>query len=163
MIFITTGTQEPFDRMLKAVDEVAALFPNEEFVAQVFKDKYEPKHIKTFGFIEPKEFSTLFEKADLVVGHAGMGTIISALTTDKPIVVFPRIASLGEHRNEHQLATVKKLKELGYVRVAQDTEELKNILIDLCTDKNYLPLKKIGNYASESLLKAIKAEIKELL
>lgn len=53
------------------------------------------------------EFDKLCHDARLIVAHAGMGTIISAMTKGKPIIVFPRIAALGEHRNEHQLATSK--------------------------------------------------------
>ena len=61
----------------------------------------------------------------MIVAHAGMGTIISAMQHQKPIIIFPRIAALGEHRNEHQMATAKKMKELGYVHVAFNEKELK--------------------------------------
>ena len=32
-----------------------------------------------------------------MVGHAGMGTIITALQSAKPLLVLPRIGALGEH------------------------------------------------------------------
>ena len=48
----------------------------------------------------------------------------------KPMTVFPRIAKLDEHRNELQLATAEKMKELGYVYVANTAEELKALLVD---------------------------------
>ena len=80
-------------------------------------------------FLAPDEFDKLCHDARLIVAHAGMGTIISAMTKGKPIIVFPRIAALGEHRNEHQLATSKKMKELGYAYVANNKEELKEYLL----------------------------------
>ena len=150
MIFVTIGTQAPFDRFIKIIDEVAPQL-GEEIVAQVYKLGFEPKHIKTINFLAPDEFNELFDKARLVVAHAGMGTILSALQKNKPIIIFPRIAALGEHRNEHQLATAEKFKELGSVYVAMDEEELKALL--LCKDLK--PLAEIGDYASLSLIKSI--------
>lgn len=150
MIFCTIGTQAPFDRFLKIVDEVAAGL-DEEVVAQVYKSHYQAKNIKTVNFLPPDEFQELFKSARMIVAHAGMGTIISAMQQEKPIIVFPRIAKLGEHRNEHQLATAEKMKELGYVYVANDSEELRNLL----TNPNLRPLHKLGEYASRSLIEEI--------
>lgn len=66
----------------------------------------------------------------------------------KPIIIFPRIAALGEHRNEHQLATAQKMKELGYVYVANNAEELKELLIQ----PDLKPLHELGDFASQSLI-----------
>lgn len=150
MIFCTIGTQAPFDRFLKIVDEVAADL-DEEIVAQVYKSHYQTKNIKTVDLLPPDEFQELFKSARMIVAHAGMGTIISAMQQEKPIIVFPRIAKLGEHRNEHQLATAEKMKELGYVYVANDADELKNLL----ANPNLKPLHKLGEYASQSLIEEI--------
>lgn len=147
MIFCTIGTQAPFDRFLKIVDEVAVDI-HEEVVAQVYKSHYEAKNIKTVDFLPPDKFQAFFRSARIIVAHAGMGTIISAMQQCKPIVVFPRIAKLGEHRNEHQLATAAKMKELGYVYVANDAQELKRLL----SEPDLKPLHKLGEYASQSLI-----------
>ena len=147
MIFCTIGTQAPFDRFVKIVDEVAADL-NEEIIAQVAKSNYQAKNIKTLEFLAPDEFNELFSKARMIVAHAGMGTIISALKLEKPIIIFPRIAALGEHRNEHQLATAEKMKELGYVYVANNAEDLYKLL----TSKELKPLHKLGERASHSLI-----------
>lgn len=147
MIFCTIGTQAPFDRFMKIVDEVAADL-DEEVVAQVYKSHYQAKNIKTVNFLPPDEFQELFKSARMIVAHAGMGTIISAMQQGKPIIVFPRIAKLGEHRNEHQLATAEKMKELGYVYVANNADELRTLL----TNPNLKPLHKLGEYASQSMI-----------
>lgn len=147
MIFCTIGTQAPFDRFIKIVDEIAADL-DEEVVAQVYKSEYIAKNIRTVDFLAPDKFNELFSSARMVVAHAGMGTIISAMKQRKPIIIFPRIAKLGEHRNEHQLATAQKMKELGYVYVANDAEELKALL----TNPDLKPLHKLGNFASQSLI-----------
>ena len=150
MIFVTIGTQAPFDRFIRIVDEVAPLL-GEEIIAQVYQLGFEPRNIKTVNFLAPDEFNQLLCKARLIVSHAGMGTILSALQQHKPIIVFPRIAALGEHRNEHQLATAEKFKDLGSVYVAMNEEELKMLLMR----KDLKPLSEIGEYASESLIESI--------
>lgn len=150
MIFVTIGTQLPFDRLIKIIDELAPQL-HEEVVAQVYQCGFTPKNIKTVDFLAPDEFNTLFDKARLIISHAGMGTILSALQKDKPIIVFPRIAALGEHRNEHQLATARKFKEIGSVYVAMDEDELRTLLF--C--EVLKPLSEIGKYASRGLIESI--------
>jgi UDP-N-acetylglucosamine transferase subunit ALG13 len=154
MIFVTIGTQAPFDRFIKIIDEVAPHI-DDEIIAQVYKCGFTPKHIKTVDFLAPDEFNELFDKAQLIVSHAGMGTVLSALQKHKPIIIFPRIAALGEHRNEHQLATAEKFKELGSVYVAMNEQELKELMIR----KDLIPLHEIGPNASESLIKSIESFI----
>lgn len=150
MIFVTIGTQAPFDRFIRIVDEVAVQI-DEEVVAQVYQCGFEPKNIKTVDFLAPDEFNELFAKARLIVSHAGMGTILSAMQQHKPIIIFPRIAALGEHRNEHQLATAQKFKDMGTVYVAMNEEELKELMLR----KDLKCLHEIGERASESLIKSI--------
>jgi len=57
-----------------------------------------------------------------------MGTIITALELDKPILVMPRRGDLGETRNDHQLATARRLHALGLIEVALDEAELRSRL-----------------------------------
>ena len=42
----------------------------------------------------------------------------------KPIILVPRRAALGEHRNDHQLATVRQLAERPGILIAHDETEL---------------------------------------
>ena len=156
MIFVTIGTQAPFDRFIKAMDEIAGLI-DEPVIAQTFNGEYKAKNMKTFEFIPPDEFSKLFSEARLVVSHAGMGTIISALVQNKPIVVMPRIAALKEHRNEHQLATTKEFEKLGYIHVAHDETDLKNLILHT----EIKVLHSISQYASKELTDSIRGFILE--
>jgi UDP-N-acetylglucosamine transferase subunit ALG13 len=80
-----------------------------------------------------------------------MGTILSALQKDKPIIVFPRIAAMGEQRNEHQLATARKFKKTGSVNVAMNEEELTSMILK----GEQTTLQHIGNSASPSLIQSI--------
>lgn len=87
MIFCTIGTQAPFDRFVKIIDEVAAHL-DEEIIAQVYKSEYVAQNIRTVEFLPPDEFNKLFSKARLIVAHAGMGTIISASANTSLLLSF---------------------------------------------------------------------------
>ena len=140
----------PFDRLIRMLDEIAPQL-DEDIVAQVNGSGYLPRHINTIDLLPPDEFDRLFSSARLIVAHAGIGTIITAMQQQKPIIIFPRIAALGEHRNEHQLATATKMKEAGWVYVANTKEELSELL----QTPDLHPLCTIGGSASESLVESI--------
>lgn len=124
MIFVTVGSQGPFDRLIRAVDEWAALRSRSDVLAQIGKGKYIPQHIRFTEFVEPLEFKHLVEEAGLVVAHAGIGSIISALETAKPIVVMPRRAHFREQRNDHQVATARHFEAKGQIIVAYEEQSL---------------------------------------
>ena len=151
MIFATVGTQAPFDRFVKIVDDIASEI-SEEIVVQAFHDQYTPKNVRQVDFLPPDEFNELFSKARMIVAHAGMGTIISAMKQGKPIIVFPRIASLGEHRNEHQMATARQMERMNYVYVAYDEQQLRQLMLS----DDLKSLHSLGEFASESLIDDIK-------
>ncbi|MVN22037.1 glycosyltransferase [Mucilaginibacter arboris] len=159
MIFVTTGTQEPFDRLIKAIDEIAPMLSGDTIIAQATLQTYSVLNIKIFDFINPSKFNDLFKQADLIVSHAGMGTIISALQIEKPIIIMPRLLKYGEHRNGHQLATAKKFKELNYLHVADNEKELQQILLNTTREK-LTSMHKLGTFASESLINSLSNYIK---
>lgn len=127
MIFVTVGEQLPFDRLIRAMDQWAQRTGQEVF-AQVGHSDFKPYYIQSKPFLDQSEFDQKMEAAQLIVAHAGMGTIISALERGKPLVVMPRKASLGEHRNEHQSATASRFATLGHVWVVDDEQKLDEAL-----------------------------------
>lgn len=159
MIFVTIGTQEPFDRLIAAMDNIS-LKIGIEVVAQVSsRSKLKVKNMKTLDFISPTDFDTFFNKADLIVAHAGMGTIISALVNKKPLFVLAREKKLMEHRSDHQIATANYLEELGYLNVARDVNELEIKIIDFINNHRIDKMPSIGNFASNSLINSIRQDI----
>lgn len=78
--------------------------------------------------LKPAEFDRHFRAARVVVGHAGIGTILSARRWGKPLVILPRRHALGEHRNDHQLATARQVEHLPGVHVAWTVEDLDRLL-----------------------------------
>lgn len=127
MIFVTVGTQLPFDRLVEAVDTWPGLLPGGAF-GQVGPGGRPARNFETVPFLAPDRFLALLDEAELVVAHAGMGSIITALTLGKPIVVMPRRHLLGEHRNDHQVATAQRLLLDRGVAVAEDAASMHRFL-----------------------------------
>jgi UDP-N-acetylglucosamine transferase subunit ALG13 len=124
MIFATVGTQLPFDRLIRALDDWAGAHRDIEVFAQTGRGDYKPRHMEWSHDLHPREFRCRLEACDAVVAHAGMGTIISAVELGKHVIVMPRRAELGEHRNDHQLATVARLGHLQGLEVVHDSDAL---------------------------------------
>jgi UDP-N-acetylglucosamine transferase subunit ALG13 len=160
MIFVTTGTQEPFDRLLKAVDVIASKLKDVPFQVQAFAKNYETIHVETSEFMSPEDFDENIKKATLIISHAGMGTVISALVQAKPIIIMPRLQKYNEHRNEHQLATAKKLDDLKFVHVAYDEQELVDKILEVWPN-NFESLHQVGKEASQELLTSLGNYIKQ--
>lgn len=123
MIIVTVGMQLGFDRLIKAMDAIAPDL-GMPVIAQTGKGSYQPQHMEAREKIAPAEFETLLAAARLIVSHAGIGTVLTAARCAKPILLIPRRAALGEHRNDHQLATVSKLAGRPGILVAEDESEL---------------------------------------
>lgn len=129
MILVTVGTQIPFDRLVQYVDQwVSASKEKKVVVAQVGTSKFQSNNISVLQSVEPEQFEEYIKKCDFIISHAGMGSILTALRVKKPIVILPRKASLGEHRNDHQSATARSFSNVDGVYVAKTQEELISIL-----------------------------------
>lgn len=153
MIFVTVGTDLPFDRMVRVVDEWATTRGRTDVFAQIGVGGWRPKSITFAEVLNPVEFKQRFTAASVIVGHAGMGTILSALHHGKPILVMPKKASLKEQRNEHQLATARRMMKMGNVAVAFDEAELREKLDHL---DDLIPKERIAPTASGPLIEEIR-------
>lgn len=127
MIFVTVGTQLPFDRLVSMIDELAGEH-SLQFFAQTADPGASYRHIEHAPFLTPDEYDDIIARTTILVGHAGIGTILTAKKVEKPVIVMPRKASLGEHRNEHQLATARHLEGQEGVYIAHDRATLSELL-----------------------------------
>lgn len=131
MILVSVGTQLPFDRLIKAVDDWAANRSRDDIVAQIGPSDYQPRAIRAFSFLNHEEFFRLQSNCSLMVSHAGMGSIITALDLGKPIVILARDHRRHEHRNGHQLDILDQFRDFPGVYIARDEIHLADIL-DQC-------------------------------
>jgi UDP-N-acetylglucosamine transferase subunit ALG13 len=127
VIFVTTGTQLAFPRLLGAIDAIAPGL-GEPVIAQVGADPEARQHIETHDYLHPARFEELFNTARVIVAHAGVGTILMAKRLRKPLILVPRRYDMGEHRNDHQQATAREVASTPGVRVAWDLDLLSEMI-----------------------------------
>lgn len=109
MIFVSVGSMMPFDRLVRTVDAWAAAHPAVDVLVQIGSGRAVPVHARHVRLMPPGEYRRLVHDAALFVAHAGMGSIIAAIQAGRPLLMLPRRAALGEHNNDHQLATVRNV------------------------------------------------------
>ena len=126
MIFLTLGTHQPFDRLVAAVDDWCLLNPDVPVFGQVPLERgsYRPRAFEITSHLHIDEYRARFRNARFVIAHAGMGSIITALSMGQPILLFPRRAHLQEQRNDHQLATIRRFEGKPGIHVAEDRATL---------------------------------------
>ncbi len=127
MILVTVGTQLGFDRLVRAMDALAPELPAAVFI-QTGPGTYAPQNCEAQANLSPGEFDALVDRASLIVSHAGIGSVLTAQRLAKPIVIVPRRAALGEHRNDHQLATASELRGRRGIIVALDDGDLREAI-----------------------------------
>ena len=124
-VFVTVGTQLAFPRLVDAMDALAPSL-DRPVVAQVGPEA-EPgrwTNLEVAPFLDSAAFAALAARSAAIVGHAGIGTFLTARAHGVPAVLMPRRAALGEHRNEHQLATARRLEGRPGLAIAWEAEAL---------------------------------------
>jgi beta-1,4-N-acetylglucosaminyltransferase len=129
MIFLTVGTQFPFDRLLKAVDEAfdGGLLV-EEVCAQAGEGSYKPRNFQAVASMQKHEFDIHLTKASAVIGHAGIGTITATLEQEKPLLVMPRLKKFGEVVNDHQVGIARRFEQAGLLIAAYKADDVAGCL-----------------------------------
>ena len=164
MIFLTVGTQLPFDRMTSAVDawcaetgQGASVFGQ---IGHLAPDSYRPKHFEWVEMVDPPTFDKHIREASAIVSHAGMGSIITAMSSGTPIVIFPRRGHLGEQRNDHQFATVQWFADKPGIFAAGDETALPAVL-NRVMGGDAMTGGGISPFASKELIDALRGFIHE--
>ncbi len=122
MIFVTVGTTHfQFDRLLSAV---AALDTGDELVVQRGPSRVPLGSARVMDFLSFDELNDHVRQADTVITHAGVGSIMVALSQGKRPVVVPRLQRFGEAVDDHQVQVATQLDRSGRVRAVLDLADL---------------------------------------
>jgi UDP-N-acetylglucosamine transferase subunit ALG13 len=149
VILLTVGHQMPFDRLVGWVDEWARDHPGNDVLAQVGESSHRTAHMRTVAYLSPAEFEAALQQANAVVAHAGTGTILKALYLGKPLLVVPRLAELGETRNDHQVGTALHFAEQGLLQMANTRQGFSDCMHGI---SKFKPRHRVGGVASAQLL-----------
>jgi len=142
VIFLTTGTQLPFDRLLLLVKSWAYKNKHKKFEVQSLTLIKSMDNFNVIRSLKPKEYISAVESCEAIIGHAGTGTIITALEYNKTALLMARRHSLKEHRNEHQLSTANAFSNYKGIYFFDNKEELFELLSQVNKlEKSELPIK----------------------
>jgi UDP-N-acetylglucosamine transferase subunit ALG13 len=159
MIYVTVGSHDqPFDRLIREMDRISGEF-GIETVIQTGCSGVRPKNAEWRDYFPFDKAEELIRKAEVVVGHAGIGTVISARKAKRPLIVVPRLKKFGEHFNDHQLEISRELisNPRPGVEVALETAGIETILANIL--ENGVSISESGSEPGAG----IKAEIKTYL
>ena len=117
MVLVTLGTQDKkFPRLLEIVEKLINKgIINEEVVAQVGSTKYKSNKMKIIKYMSEEEMLKYIKNSSYIIGHGGVGTIMSAINLGKKIIVVPRLKKYKEHVNDHQLDIVSEFSKLNLI------------------------------------------------
>jgi UDP-N-acetylglucosamine transferase subunit ALG13 len=156
MIFLTVGSQLPFDRLTRVVDDWAAAHPDVDVLAQIGVGGFVPRHVRSLPTMSPTDYREAFERASLVIAHAGMGTIITALELRKPLLMLPRLASLRESRNDNQVGTARHFSQFSLFEVVDSETEIAQAVDCMRSDTERYVSPQIGFGVSNTLINKIR-------
>jgi len=124
VIFMSCGSQLPFPRLVDMMQAWADQHPDTEVIVQVGEHNFISSTMKVHKSLDQLAFTKLIADCEVFISHAGMGNIITALELGRPLLIVPRRATLGEHRNDHQVDTAERFGKYPGVAVATDLTEL---------------------------------------
>lgn len=148
MILATVGCSNyNFDRLFETLDALCAshVIDGDQLVAQTGNLNYEIRNFDHFKYTTNEQMADFIDQAEIIICHAGTGTVIGALEKGKKVIVFPRLKKFNEHLNDHQMDLYRSFTQAGFVMGATDQEELANCLRN--ADK-FVPRTFISNQAN---------------
>ena len=130
MILVMLGTQNnSFHRLLEKIDELIEKgIIKEEVIVQAGYTKYESNKMKLIDFTSREELEKLEQKANFIITHGGVGSIITSLEKGKKVIAVPRLHEYGEHVNDHQKEIIEKFNKSGYIIGIKSVEELEDAI-----------------------------------
>jgi UDP-N-acetylglucosamine transferase subunit ALG13 len=129
-VLVTVGTDHhPFDRLIGWVNGWLEQHPEhaDSFFVQSGTASLTPA-CPTADFLDTHRLGELLDQADVLVCHGGPASIADAWRRGHVPIVVPRLRSLHEHVDDHQLDFCVKVAELGHVRLARTAEEFANFI-----------------------------------
>lgn len=132
MIFVTVGLHtQPFDRLIRSVDELAEKhLIKEKVVIQTGYAAYKPKYCEWNRIYPYNKMEEYADEAHIIITHGGPSSFMMALGRGKIPIVVPRRAAYGEHINDHQMEFTEAFKQrMRNIIIVEDISELENTII----------------------------------
>lgn len=128
LLFATVGATLAYPRLESAIIELkrAGKIP-ERVILQVGRTMGQHAAVEGLEIVEAVPFGELQDllaRSDLVVCHAGTGSILTALANNCAVVAMPRSIQHGDHYDNHQEQIAGVFAERGLIQTASDSQSL---------------------------------------
>jgi len=122
--FVSVGNAtQPFTRLLDGIVAIARELPQPVFV-QSGSTPFHSADCQGTPWLAMADFESRVSESDLLILHAGAGSVIHAIRAGRVPVVMPRLASHGEHVDDHQVEFARELERAGRIVVAAEPTDL---------------------------------------
>lgn len=125
-VVVTLGTQGGFGfrRALHSIQRLLpALSPGPTILWQTGATDTRGLGIDGLASVPARELKQAIAEADVVIGHAGVGTTLMSLESGRCPVLLPRRRKHNEHTDDHQLQIASELTNRG-LAVGSDPDDL---------------------------------------
>ena len=115
MIFVTVGSTD-FDDLVERVDRLVPAM-GVEVICQIGLGRYVPKYCRYFRFAP--SLDDYFRRAEIVVGHGGLGTVIGVIRLGTPFVGVSN-PDRPDHHQDEILGTLAASNHIVWCRSLTD-------------------------------------------
>lgn len=118
--FVTLGLdRKPFTRLLELVDRaVERDLLSSESLVQCGHTPFSTANFQIVDFLPFAELLQALKEADLVITHAGVGSLLLCLNVGRIPLIVPREGKRGEHVDDHQAEFAEVMAGRGKARAA---------------------------------------------
>ena len=142
-ILLTVGTTK-FDSLVRYVD---LNFDLSQFklTLQIANGEYIPTRFEYFTYTD--QIENYYQAADLIITHAGAGTIFRLLELNKKMIVIPNLDRI----DSHQIDIAEYMHKKGHARMILDFDDLKEAVSKVVQSK-FLPFRKQDFFAANEII-----------
>lgn len=153
MIFVTVGLHnQGFDRLIRKMDEISGK-KEHKIVMQIGSTQYRPVNSEFFLYASYDEILHYFSEADLIISHAGVGTILDALSLNKPLILAPRLKKYNEAYDDHQIEICSALNKKYGIDVVLNVDDIYETINNVTVKGKVVRDESLVNYLSAYLQK----------
>jgi beta-1,4-N-acetylglucosaminyltransferase len=153
-ILVTVGTTR-FDSLVKFMDTHAA-FTGHDIEFQIADGAYKPVNYPALTFVDHETILAKYRSSDVVISHAGAGTIYQLLDMRKKCIIVPNL----DRSDKHQLDIADFLLKYNYAFVAYNFNQIP-IFLKTITSYDFDAFYKTPFFKAEEILDFIEGRTSE--
>jgi UDP-N-acetylglucosamine transferase subunit ALG13 len=146
--FVSIGNaHQSFRRLLNGVVETIDLLPR-PVIIQCGRTPFHDTRCVYSPFFRLDQYNKFIQDAELLILHAGAGSVIKALRAGKLPIVVPRRKKYREHINDHQLDFAIALSKMDKIELVLETSDLKRAINNVLANNSSGKSVTRNNYAT---------------